>query len=99
MAAQSDGEYAVTLMTLLNDDCGRLRNDPTWRPIVIWEAEELLRQADSLDIPHQMSLRMRASAAAALVLVRSKPLPRHGSPTREPAPPAPAPIRQVVAAE
>lgn len=70
MAALTDGEFALTLMTLLRSDIERLEKDASWSPIVIWEAEELTRQAGALDIPRDLAQRMLALTDEALAHVR-----------------------------
>jgi hypothetical protein len=69
MPKQTDGDYAETMMQLLKQDILKLDSAPAagaWSSIVIWEAEELRRQAQSLDVPGQTAVLMRTIATEAI---------------------------------
>ncbi len=76
MARQTDREYAQTLMRILSADCERLRETataiPAWSSIVLWEAEEMSRQAETLAIPSDVASEMRSLAEQARLMARAK---------------------------
>lgn len=70
MPSKPDGNYAARLIEVLEQDMLRLERDVAWSPIVIWEAEELIRQAESLKIPREQSKSMVKVAERGLAAVR-----------------------------
>ncbi|TVQ32477.1 MAG: hypothetical protein EA376_05535 [Phycisphaeraceae bacterium] len=70
MARQSDGEYARTLMKVLEEDCKRMGGSEAWSSIVLWEAEELQRQASKLTVSSEIAREMRLLADQARARVR-----------------------------
>jgi len=70
MARQSDGEYARTLMRVLEEDCKRMGRSEAWSSIVLWEAEELQRQASKLTVSSEIAREMRRLADEARMRVR-----------------------------
>jgi len=76
MPRKSDGEYAQTLMQILSADCQRLEEAatavPAWSSIVLWEAEEMARQADALAVPSTIAAEMRALAERARLIARER---------------------------
>jgi hypothetical protein len=67
---RTDASYAEKLMSVLLQDMSRLSSDAAWSSVVIWEAEELLRQAESLRVPREQATRMMQVAEQALAGVR-----------------------------
>jgi hypothetical protein len=65
-----DQRYARVLLDHLDRDCERFDRSRDWGPIVLWMAEEVRRQAQSLALPRETARRMcdRASMAQAKVL-------------------------------
>lgn len=70
MAQRDDGSYADKLMSVLLQDLARLGGDVAWSSVVIWQAEELLRQAESLRVPREQATKMVQVAEQALAGVR-----------------------------
>ncbi len=70
MPRQSDPDYAETLIAVLREDCRRLKTNDAWSSIVVWEAEELRRQAERLNISPEVLKAMRVLADEALAMVR-----------------------------
>lgn len=70
MTHRNDASYAEQLMAVLLKDMQRLGGDAAWSSVVIWQAEELLRQAESLRVPREQATRMMQVAEQALAGVR-----------------------------
>ncbi len=60
-----DPEYAGTLLSMLEDDRRRLREDPAHAHVVLWMVEEVRDAAGRLKIDREQSKSMLVEAARA----------------------------------